>query len=116
MKPKSAAAGCGTQDVNFDVTSLMQRATTGNWPTFTFGLFGDEALQPEGDCSGSYNCGFMRFNDNPSVTTVFDIAPNPPANPGTTPAPHNPTPKAATRRARTAGSAAPTSAQATAAA
>ena len=90
MRPKSAAVGCGTQDVNFDVTSLMQQATVGNWATFTFGLFGDEAIQPEGDCSGSYNCGFMRFNDNPSVTTVFDIAPNPPANPGTTPAPQNP--------------------------
>ncbi len=90
MYPKSAAAGCGTQDVNFTVTSQMQTTAAHNYTQWTFGLYGDEAIQPEGDCSSSYNCGFMRFNDNPSITTVFDIAPNPPANPGTTPAPHNP--------------------------
>jgi Concanavalin A-like lectin/glucanases superfamily len=92
MSPKSAASGCGTQDVNFNVTSVIQSAAAGNWANWTFGLFGDEADLPDSSCAPSswYNCGFMRFNDNPSITTVFDIAPDAPANPGTTPAPEDP--------------------------
>jgi Concanavalin A-like lectin/glucanases superfamily len=86
MWPKTA--WCGTQDVNFNVTSLIQQAAGGNWANATLGLYGDETLHPDSACSpnSEYNCGFMRFNNNPSITTVFDIAPNVPANTGTTPA------------------------------
>lgn len=92
MNPKSAATGCGTQDVNFDVTANMQNTAANNLTTWTFGLFGDEASLPDSSCapSSSFNCGFMRFADNPSITTVFDIAPNAPASPTTTPVPHDP--------------------------
>lgn len=88
--PKTA--WCGTQDVNFNVTSVMQSNAAHNYAAWTFGLFGDEALLGQSACSPSseYNCGFMRFNSNPSVTTVFDIAPNTPANTTATPAPHDP--------------------------
>lgn len=79
--PKSA--WCGTQDVNFDVTSVMKTTATNNYKTFTFGLFGDEdALNDESTCSPSsaHNCGFMGFATNPSISTVFDITPNVPTN------------------------------------
>ena len=87
--PKTA--WCGTQDVNFNVTSVMQTTARNNYKQWTFGLFGDEALLGQSSCSPSseYNCGFMRFNNNPSVTTVFDIAPNVPSNTNTTPRSHN---------------------------
>jgi Concanavalin A-like lectin/glucanases superfamily len=86
------AASCGTVDVNFDVTSFMVMAAAGNWSTWTYGLYGDEAKLSDAACapSSSYNCGFMRFNDNPSITTVFDIAPNAPTNVSLSPAPHLP--------------------------
>jgi hypothetical protein len=88
--PKSAA--CGTVDVNFDVTGVIQQAAAGNWLNWTYGLYGDEANHPDSSCapSSSFNCGFMRFNDNPSITTVFDIAPDAPANPALIPTPHDP--------------------------
>jgi Concanavalin A-like lectin/glucanases superfamily len=87
--PKTA--WCGTQDVNFDVTSQMQYTTTHSATQWTFGLYGDESLLGQSACSPSseYNCGFMRFNTNPSVTTVFDIAPDTPATTTTTPAAHD---------------------------
>lgn len=90
MDPKTA--WCGNQDVNFNVTSVMQDATAGNWANWTFGLYGDESLLGQSSCSPSseYNCGFMRFADNPSITTVFDIAPNTPTNTTISPAPHDP--------------------------
>ena len=86
MYPKSA--WCGAQDVNFDVTSEMQTTAEHNYTQWTFGLYGDESDLPDSSCSPSseYNCGFMRFNNNPSVTTVFDITPSVPANTTTTPA------------------------------
>jgi hypothetical protein len=87
--PKTA--WCGTQDVNFDVTSVMQQTAENNYTQWTFGLFGDESLLGQSSCSPSseYNCGFMRFNNNPSVTTVFDIAPDTPTNVTMSPAPHD---------------------------
>jgi hypothetical protein len=87
--PKSA--NCGTQDVDFDVTGPMQTTAENNDTQWTFGLFGDESLLGQSSCSPSseYNCGFMRFNNNPSITTVFDIAPNTPTNTNTTPQSHN---------------------------
>ena len=81
QNPKTA--WCGTQDVNFDVTSVMKTTASNNYKTFTFGLFGDEAaLNDESTCSPSsaHNCGFMGFANNPSITTVFDITPNVPTN------------------------------------
>jgi hypothetical protein len=86
MWPKTA--WCGTQDVNFDVTSVIKEAAAGNWANWTFGLYGDETLHPDSSCSpnSEYNCGFMRFANNPSVTTVFDIAPSVPTATTTTPA------------------------------
>jgi hypothetical protein len=88
MDPKSAGSGCGTQDVDFNVTSEMQSTAKNNDTQWTFGLYGDESDLPDSSCSpsSSYNCGFMRFNNNPSVTTVFDIAPDVPSNTTTTPA------------------------------
>jgi hypothetical protein len=87
--PKTA--WCGNQDVNFDVTAQMQYTTSHSATQWTFGLYGDEDDLPQTACSPSseYNCGFMRFATNPSVTTVFDIAPDTPAGPGTTPSPHD---------------------------
>jgi hypothetical protein len=87
--PKTA--WCGAQDVNFNVTSVMQTTAKNNDKQWTFGLYGDEAILGQSQCSPSseYNCGFMRLNNNPSVTTVFDIAPNVPANTNTTPQSHN---------------------------
>jgi hypothetical protein len=87
--PKSAQ--CGTQDVDFDVTGPMQSTAENNDTQWTFGLFGDESLLGQSSCSPSseYNCGFMRFNNNPSITTVFDIAPNTPTNTNTTPQSHD---------------------------
>ncbi len=84
--PKTA--WCGDQDVNFDVTPVMQNAAAGNLPNQTFVLIGDETVHPQTSCApdSEYNCGFMRFGDNPSVTVVYDIAPSVPANPTTTPA------------------------------
>ena len=85
MSPKTA--WCGAQDVNFNVTSAMQITAEHNYTQWTFGLLGDEAVHPDSSCSPSteYNCGFMRFKNNPSVTTVFDIAPSVPANTTTSP-------------------------------
>ena len=87
--PKTA--WCGDQDVNFDVTSQMQYTTSHGATQWTFGLYGDEASLPNSSCSPSseYNCGFMRFATNPSVTTVFDIAPDTPANTTIAPSPHD---------------------------
>jgi len=87
--PKTA--WCGDQDVNFDVTSSMQYTTEHGATQWTFGLYGDEADLPQTACSPSseYNCGFMRFATNPSVTTVFDIAPDTPTNTTTTPSPRD---------------------------
>jgi len=87
--PKSA--WCGTQDVNFNVTSVMKTTAANNYKQWTFGLYGDESILSQSHCSPSsqYNCGFMRFNDNPSVTTVFDIAPNVPTSTNTTPQSHS---------------------------
>jgi hypothetical protein len=91
MNPKSA--WCGTQDVNFDVTAAMKTTAADNYKQWTFGLYGDESDLPSLACSPSisYNCGFMRFNDNPSVTTVYDLYPSQPSNLDTTPPSHDQT-------------------------
>ncbi|RPE27970.1 LamG-like jellyroll fold domain-containing protein [Kitasatospora cineracea] len=73
--------GCGKKLAEFDVTSTVKaHQTNGN---LTFGLVGNESKT-------SSNYGFMRFATNPVLTTVFDIPPNAPGPPGTTPASQNP--------------------------
>ncbi|HEV3359106.1 MAG TPA: hypothetical protein VG247_20070 [Pseudonocardiaceae bacterium] len=81
-------AWCGSQDVSFTVTGAMGTTAAHNYTQWTFGLVGDEDLLGQSQCSPSsqYNCGFMRFAVNPSVTTVFDIAPDKPSDTTTTPA------------------------------
>ena len=85
------SAWCSDVDVNFDVTSQMQYTTEHSATQWTFGLYGDEDDLPQTACSPSseYNCGFMRFATNPSVTTVFDIAPDTPTKTTISPAPHD---------------------------
>jgi hypothetical protein len=93
------SAFCGDVDVNFDVTSVMQKTAKNNYQQWSFGLFGDEANLPDSACSpgSAYNCGFMRVAPessnasiaSPRVITTFDIAPDVPANTTTTPASHN---------------------------
>ena len=87
--PKSA--WCGAQDVDFNVTSVMQTTAAHNYTQWTFGLYGDESILGHSSCSPSpdYNCGFMRFADNPTVATTFDIAPDVPTSTTTTPAAQN---------------------------
>jgi hypothetical protein len=63
---------------NFDLESAIASNAASNGTHITFGLFGDE--------SGSWE-SLERFNDNPSVTTTYDIPPNAPADPTTWPVP-----------------------------
>jgi hypothetical protein len=87
--PKTA--WCGTQDVNFNVTSVMQTTAAHNYTQWTFGLTGDESELGFSSCSPSseFNCGFMRFGDKPTVTTVYDLTPSVPTATTTSPAPQN---------------------------
>jgi hypothetical protein len=87
--PKSA--WCGAQDVNFNVTSVMQTTAAHNDTQWTFGLFGDEKELGFSSCSSptADNCGYMRFADNPKVSTVYDLTPAVPTATTTTPAPQD---------------------------
>jgi hypothetical protein len=87
--PKSA--WCGAQDVNFNVTSVMQTTAAHNYTQWTFGLVGDEKELGFSSCSSQSadNCGYMRFADNPIVSTVYDLTPDVPAATTTTPAPQD---------------------------
>ncbi|MBV6696614.1 LamG-like jellyroll fold domain-containing protein [Kitasatospora aureofaciens] len=82
--PTSANGGgnCGNQEANFDVTGQI-RKLAGHADTWTFGLYGNESKSDD-------NNDYMRFNRNPYLVTVFDIAPNQPDALATTPAAHNP--------------------------
>ncbi|WP_177246457.1 ricin-type beta-trefoil lectin domain protein [Actinacidiphila alni] len=80
---KSAASGCGNQDLNFDVTNQMKAIAKNDTNTWTFGLIGDEDKT-------STNYGFMRFSTNPQVITKFDVPPNAPTDLSTTPDTMNP--------------------------
>lgn len=81
VKSANISAGCGNRPVNFDVTgTVRQWQTNGN---LTFGLYGNESKY-------GTNYGLMRFSTNPYIQTTYDIAPNAPANVGTTPASQNP--------------------------
>ena len=70
----------GTVPGNFDVESAISQNAANNGTHITLGLFGDE--------SGSWE-SLERFNDNPSVYTVYDIPPNTPSNLAASPAPVN---------------------------
>jgi hypothetical protein len=65
---------------NFNVESAIAQNAASNGTHITLGLFGDE--------SGSWE-SLERYNDNPSVYTVYDIPPNTPSNLATSPAPVN---------------------------
>lgn len=65
---------------NFDLESAIASNAANNGTHITFGLFGDE--------SGSWE-SLERFNDNPSVYTVYDIPPNTPTALAASPAPIN---------------------------
>ncbi|WP_371499925.1 ricin-type beta-trefoil lectin domain protein [Kitasatospora sp. NBC_00374] len=82
--PKSSNISnrCGNHEAVFDVTGQMQKIP-GRISPWTVGIFGNET-------KSSGNNDFMRFNTNPYVVTVFDIAPNAPDTISLTPAPHNP--------------------------
>ncbi|MFF3113444.1 LamG-like jellyroll fold domain-containing protein [Kitasatospora sp. NPDC057904] len=84
QNPTGANGGgsCGNKDVNFDVTGQLKKLA-GHADTWTFGLYGNESKSDDND-------DYMRFNRNPYLTTVFDIAPNQPDTLGTTPAAHYP--------------------------
>ncbi|MFD7730989.1 LamG-like jellyroll fold domain-containing protein [Kitasatospora phosalacinea] len=73
--------GCGNKLAEFDVTSTIKQYL--GYSNLTFGLYGNESKT-------ATNYGFMRFATNPTLTTVFDIAPNAPTGVGTTPASQNP--------------------------
>ncbi|WP_371497546.1 ricin-type beta-trefoil lectin domain protein [Kitasatospora sp. NBC_00374] len=82
--PKSSNISnkCGNHEAVFDVTGQMQKLP-GHNSNWTVGIFGNET-------KSSGNNDFMRFNTNPYVVTVFDIAPNAPDTIGVSPQPHNP--------------------------
>lgn len=73
----SMCAG-GVVPGDFDVSSGLAQARAGGWPNWTFVMIGDNT-------KGSHS--LERFNNNPSITTVYDIAPNTPTNTIATPAP-----------------------------
>ncbi|MER6401197.1 LamG-like jellyroll fold domain-containing protein [Kitasatospora sp. NPDC001603] len=78
VKSSNISQKCGNHDVNFDVTGQI-RKLSGVKDSWTFGLWGNES-------KSTSNNDFVRFANNPYLTTVFDIAPETPDNLGTTPA------------------------------
>lgn len=63
---------------DFDVSGGIAEARAGGWPNWTFTMVGDET-------KGSHS--LETFNDNPSITTVYDVPPNTPTGLTATPAP-----------------------------
>ncbi|MFD9594587.1 LamG-like jellyroll fold domain-containing protein [Kitasatospora sp. NPDC059973] len=82
--PKSSNISnhCGNHEAVFNVTGQMQKLV-GHNSNWTVGIFGNET-------KSSGNNDFMRFNTNPYVVTVFDIAPNAPDMISVSPQPHSP--------------------------
>ncbi|MEU3466003.1 LamG-like jellyroll fold domain-containing protein [Streptomyces sp. NPDC006733] len=79
----SVNAGCGTRYVNFDVTAGIRGNAAIDKDTWAFSLRGNESKYDT-------NYGFMRFNSNPYIVTVFDIPPAAPSAPDTDPNSQNP--------------------------
>jgi hypothetical protein len=74
---KSVGNGDGTMcsggvPGNFNVLNGIQQARANNWPNWTF------AMADTGPNDGDNS--LERFNNNPSIYTVYDIAPNQPDN------------------------------------
>ena len=65
---------------DFDMKEAMLKVAAGNFTNLTFGMYGNET-------AGSHS--LERFNNNPSVLTVYDIKPNVPGNLQASPAPVN---------------------------
>ncbi|MEU9128891.1 LamG-like jellyroll fold domain-containing protein [Kitasatospora sp. NPDC048540] len=78
VKSSNPSQHCGNHDANWDVTGQIKKLA-GKDDSWTFGLFGNES-------KSSSNNDFIRFANNPYLTTVFDIAPEVPDKLGTTPA------------------------------
>lgn len=76
----SAGTECsgGVVAGDFDVSSGITQVRANNWSTWTFAMVGNET-------NGSNS--LERFNNNPSITTVYDIKPDTPTNLAATPAP-----------------------------
>jgi hypothetical protein len=70
----------GTVSANISVTNAIADNAADNGSHITFGLYGDE--------SGSWE-SLERFNNNPSVYTIYDIPPNTPTDLAASPAPIN---------------------------
>jgi hypothetical protein len=68
----------GTVSANLNVSSAVITNAANNGSHITLGLYGDE--------SGSWE-SLERFNNNPSLYTIYDIAPNMPTNLTVTPNP-----------------------------
>ncbi|MGW2397780.1 LamG-like jellyroll fold domain-containing protein [Kitasatospora sp. NPDC001664] len=81
VQSSSVYAGCGNHPLDFEITDFIRQHV--GYSNLTFGLFADE---------GKYgtNYGFTRFATNPSIQTVFDVAPNAPTDIGTSPGSQNP--------------------------
>jgi hypothetical protein len=62
----------GTVTHGFDVTSLVNQAASGRWPTLTV------ALAEDGAEAANDRNGFKRFTDNPSLTIAYNLVPNTP--------------------------------------
>ncbi|MFG3227215.1 ricin-type beta-trefoil lectin domain protein [Kitasatospora sp. NPDC048194] len=78
VKSSNPSQHCGDHDANWEVTGQIKKLA-GEKDSWTFGLFGNES-------KSSGNNDFVRFANNPYLTTVFDIAPRVPDKLGTTPA------------------------------
>ena len=68
---------CGAYGYSFPVTGAIAQLAAGNNTNWTWGLFGNESTENT----------LVRFNDNPTITTTFDIRPAVPTNPAASPAP-----------------------------
>ncbi|KOV14812.1 hypothetical protein ADK60_28200 [Streptomyces sp. XY431] len=78
VKSSNISQKCGNHALSFDVTGQI-RKLSGVKDSWTFGLWGNES-------KSTGNNDFVRFANNPYLTTVFDIAPEVPDGLGTTPA------------------------------
>lgn len=70
---------CGAYDYQFDVTSAMTQLAADNSSNWTYGLYGNESTADT----------LVRFNDNPSIVTTYDILPAIPTATALSPVPQS---------------------------
>ncbi len=68
----------GTVPGDFDVLGGVNQARANNWPNWTFAMVGNET-------AGSHS--LERFNNNPSITTIYDVVPDVPSSLAASPTP-----------------------------